>query len=466
VRFVKFIVFIFALFLFSCIEDSTPPTQDDVDPSMIDYKPYSLDSLTGKIIDTDIMIEDFSSASTCKDCHQAIYDEWSNSFHALSFNDPIFMSMWSSEKAHRPETGKTYCIQCHAPAAFVTGYSLDGIENTSDIQNSDIPDIIKEGVSCDICHTMVDKSPSVRTEDHVAAVAQYYLNPGEDVKYGSIQDPDCGSSSSQGHTDCVYLPLFNSSSSCKPCHNQFIREMPIEATFSEWDNHPGLAMGGPSCQNCHMPKNGSHSSHYFAGADLLFYDGVDVYSDQYQQVTNLLKQAVTIDFEYSGGSQSSYYIENDILYFPILITNMTGHRLPSGTPFSREVWLEIIVISDTGEVVFQKGVLNNSSEELNYDDSDLVFYTAILYDQENLEGNIIYEPSNALSYDDRTLRTLFYDQKMYELDVSNVSGQLTVYARMLFRPFKPQMLSEFHPSSMIHLPIIEMYSDTLLVTIP
>ena len=433
---------------------------------MIDYKSYSLDSLTGEIIDTEIMIEDFSSASTCQKCHPVHYEEWSNSFHALSFDDPIFMSMWSSEKNHRPNTGTMYCVQCHAPAAFVTGYSLDGIESTSDLQNSDIPDIIKEGVSCDICHTMVSKSPSVHTKDHVAAVAEYYLNPGEDIKYGSIQDPSCNTSASSGHTDCAYLPLFNSSSSCNPCHNQFIRGMPIEATFSEWNDHPGLSMGGPSCQNCHMPKNGSNSSHYFAGVDLLFYEGVDIYSDQYREVMNLLESAITLDFEYFDGIQNSYYIEDETLYLPISITNLTGHRFPSGTPFSREAWVELKVLSEDGQVIFEKGVLDTPSEELDYEDPDLILYTVTLYDEENLEGNIIYEASNALSYDDRTLRTLFHDEKIYEIDIDNIQGQLTIEARMLFRAFKPQILAEFHPSSMVHIPIIQMYSDTLLVIVP
>ena len=68
-------------------------------------------------------------------------------------------------------------------------------------------------------------------------------------------------------------------------------------TFSEWDEHPGLSMGGPSCQNCHMPKQSDgHSSHYFAGVDLLFYDGVDESSNQYQEVLNLLSQSVDINF--------------------------------------------------------------------------------------------------------------------------------------------------------------------------
>ena len=471
----KLKIYVCLFLLYSCSEDSpsysnndfSGPDGTDSDSNVIPHKEYSLDSF-GNILNTEIMIEDFESAETCKDCHEQIYSQWKNSFHALSFKDPIFMSMWSSEKNSHPETGENYCIQCHAPAAFVANYSLEGIESSLDLNESDIPDIIKEGVSCDICHTMVKQSPTVHTGDNVAAVAEYFFNPGEGVKYGSIQDADCSSNAeSDAHTDCEYLPLFKSSSSCKPCHDQTIRGMPIETTVSQWDQHQPLAMLGPSCQDCHMPKIGSYSSHYFAGVDLLFYDGVNENSEQYQQVVNLLEQSATIDLGYLNTVQDSIYIEDNILYIPITINNLTGHRLPSGTPFSREAWIEIKISDSNGNIIFEKGVLNNSFDEINHNDSDIILYTTILYDDENLEGNIIYEPSKALSYDDRTLRTLFHDSRIYEIELEDdLDGAITIEARMLFRSFKPQMLNQFHPTSLNNLPIIEVCSDSALVLIP
>ena len=296
--------------LFSCKEKGDIITDDDSSDYYLSYKEYTLDSLSGNILNTDIIIEDFQSAEQCMDCHLQHYEEWSSSFHAHAFSDPIFLNMWNAEKEYRPVTGINFCVQCHAPAAFVSGYDLDGVENAND---PSLPNIIKEGVSCDICHTMVNKSPSVHTQDHIAAVAQYYLNPGEDMKYGSIQSPD-----TKSFHQSLYLPLFNLSNSCNPCHNQSIRGMPIEMTFSEWDEHPGLSMGGPSCQNCHMPKQSDgHSSHYFAGVDLLFYDGVDESSNQYHEVLNLLSQSVDINFEYINphtGALDSIRLENDSLF--------------------------------------------------------------------------------------------------------------------------------------------------------
>ena len=44
-----------------------------------------------------------------------------------------------------------------------------------------------------------------------------------------------------------------------------------------------------------------------------------------------------------------------------------------------------------------------------------MLYTTILYDEAD---SVIYEASNALTYDDKTIRTLFYDTKSYSIDIS------------------------------------------------
>ena len=443
------LISVVSIFIFSgCNEENQVADQDS---ASLAHQEYSIDS-DGSIIDTEFEITDFTSASECAECHVQHYNEWSKSFHSEAFNDPVFMSLWSLEKSHRPTTGVNYCSQCHAPAAFVSNYDLSNIQTVDDVINSDLPDIIKEGISCDICHTRVNKSPSVYTEDHVAASAEYYLNPEANIKYGSIQNPDTTS-----FHESMFLPIFNSSSSCKPCHNQFIRGMPIEATFSEWDDHPGLSMGGISCQSCHMKKQADgHSSHYFTGVDVLFYNGADESSEQYQRVTEMLQEAALISIE-------NTYIEGDMLHIPVFIENLTGHNLPSGTAFSREAWIELVVLSSENDTVYSKGTLVDSSEPFNYEvlDPDLMLYTTILYDEEN---NVIHEVQNSISYDDKTLRTRFYDSKNYSIDISDYpTGPFTIKARMRFRTFKPQIIILTIPESILDIPIFEMCSQDIII---
>ena len=93
-----------------------------------------------------------------------------------------------------------------------------------------------------------------------------------------------------------------------------------------------------------------------------------------------------------------------------------------------------------------------------------MLYTTILYDE---RGEIIHEASNAFSYHDRTLRTLFYDTKTYSIYLEEQTNQeLLIKARMLFRSFKPQMLDQFHPEANSFLPIIQMDADSLTLISP
>ena len=453
------LIFITILFLvYSC---SDPANSSDTNIDEIEHKEYTLDS-SGNILHTEMQVSDFTSSTQCMECHQQHYEEWSSSFHAHSFDDPLFMSMWFSEKEHRPSTGVNYCIQCHAPAAFLSNYNLDGVDSQVDLNDPDIPMVIKEGVSCDICHTMVGQSRSVFTQDNVAAVAEYYLNPGENIKYGSIENP-----AQNDFHGSMYKPLYSSSFSCKPCHDQFIRGMPIEATVSEWESNAAFNMGGPSCQDCHMKKQADgHSSHYFAGVDLLFYDGVNSSSPAYSEVVEILQEAVTLSF---SGDNEGVSIGENILNIPVTVNNRTGHNMPSGTPFSREAWLEVIVATSNGDTLFSVGNIAND-DTLDYQNQNLMFFTAILYDQDNQQGNIVYEPSNALSYTNHSLKIGMSESKTYSINLLNTgleSGDaLHINTRMLFRAFKPQMLDQFHTESVQHIPIITMSTNDTIFTIP
>ena len=134
-------------------------------------KNYMLD-INGRIESTEMHLSDFDSAQSCQVCHQEHYDEWSRSMHAFAMQDPIFIKGWLAEQELHPETGERFCVQCHNPPAFVTGEYLNGYETTDYL-----PSIIKEGISCDFCHSVTDLSNTVHTPDNTVAVAEYHLNP-------------------------------------------------------------------------------------------------------------------------------------------------------------------------------------------------------------------------------------------------------------------------------------------------
>ena len=132
--------------------------------------------------------------------HQQHHEEWKNSMHAHSFNDPIFFNIWTHEK---PLTSENYCIQCHAPAAFVSNYDLSQVATINDIEL--LPAAAKEGISCQFCHNTVNTSESVYTEDNVAATAEYYLSVDKQVMFGPIENPESNEYHDSYYSDIVHL---------------------------------------------------------------------------------------------------------------------------------------------------------------------------------------------------------------------------------------------------------------------
>ena len=54
--------------------------------------------------------------------------------------------------------------------------------------------------------------------------------------------------------------------------------------------------------------------------------------------------------------------------------------------------------------------------------------------------------------------------KYYNVPIpENITGQIDVSARLLFRPFKPSFIIEHHPEFLTNMPIFEV--DTILNTI-
>ena len=446
-NFIKYIIISF--FITGCDKELNSANNNDSQNYVFDEELIVLDQ-DGNVIETTIDINHFAPSQDCQACHQEHYNEWQNSMHSHSFIDPIFMSLWNHEKEHRPNTGEKYCIQCHAPSAFVSSFDLSSISSLSDASNLD--NAIKDGVSCQFCHNMVNTSTDVYTTDNVAAVAEYHISVDHEVMFGSIENPEPNS-----YHESYYSDIYDDSGICLPCHSQFIRGMPIEATFQEWASFDGFAMSdGASCQSCHMQlQPDGHHDHSFTGVDILDLSSpVDTSSDEYLRIMNLLETAVQLEFLGIQDTLSDSISAGEILNIPIKVKSFTGHRFPSGTTFTREAWLEINVIDALGNSIFSSGVLSNNYDNLNYEDEYLLFFSSTLIDQ---NGNEVLEASNAYDYIDNTLSTMGLRFHNYEINIpNNIEGPINISARMLLRPFKPDFLSYFNPELVVNIPVYEI----------
>ena len=162
------------IFTISCNKTNNSVDSKYTDPIKY-YKDYWPNE-SGNLDSTEMAIHDFASASECFDCHGQYFAEWSSSRHAHSFDDPIFKKGWDEAQIDFPDTGERFCIQCHAPIAFVTG-------------ENDIYDVIKEGVTCTFCHSFTGFGETVNANDQIVANAIYKLNPGQTTMYGPIENP-------------------------------------------------------------------------------------------------------------------------------------------------------------------------------------------------------------------------------------------------------------------------------------
>ena len=436
---------ILTIFFISCEKVQNPNSIEN-----FPYKKYELNEL-GEITNTDLLVTDFEDSQNCKSCHEEHYEEWSKSMHAYSMKDPIFFSRWKKVQNtdHFPETGERFCIQCHGPVAFLTGTDLSHVNSMDEIIN-DSNKSISDGVSCDVCHTMTSLSSTVHAGNNVAANAEYYINPGEGIKYGSIEDPQ----HNLAH-ESEYNPIYNRSEFCFPCHDLTIRGVEAEITITEWSRIPGLAMSGAlSCQDCHMPlKSNGYHDHKFVGVDIdLTYPLGS--SPLHGDVQNMLQSAASLKFGYLTNTMPDTVIVGDSLFVPITVTSRTAHGLPSGTSFSREAWINISIIDENGMVLYESGTVENH-EDLNLSDSDLLLFTTTFLDENGSEVTTITKTHQMV---DDSLPAFQSRYHSYGLKIPEVSGMIYIDVKMLFRAFKPYMLVEDHLDLLQNLPIFEIAS--------
>jgi hypothetical protein len=172
----------------------------------------------------------YTSARDCARCHQTIHTYWSESEHARSATNPVYLAALAAAVGGPGDkaAARRDCVWCHAPTALKTGdYALE-------------KPITREGVSCDFCHTVADVDLSRRD-------AVFDLQPGR-VKRGPLEY-----AKSPFH-ETAYSSLHRSSALlCASCHEYTnTRGVAVLSTYSEWSAGPYPARG-QTCQECHMP---------------------------------------------------------------------------------------------------------------------------------------------------------------------------------------------------------------------
>lgn len=327
-----------------------------------------------------------ASPAVCAGCHGGYadyspYDTWKGSMMSFAAMDPLFLALnaISNKDLEGVVEVGDYCLRCHTPAPWLEGRSepVDG----SNLTHEDL----QIGVSCDFCHRLVDPLTEEgrtlsRPDTEVHANAQYVVTP-EYERRGPYDDADAPH-------DTRYSEFFTKSEICGTCHDiynpVYDLETPVETTYSEW-KYSAFAREGIECQDCHMPKAVGYAAyagnlklrddvykHEMVGgsawmADVLIWmydldeERVEALKRMKKLAVEMLQSAAALDLSAGGGK------------LRVKVTNLAGHKLPTGYPEGRRMWLNVIYYDSQGNVISESGKYDDVAGELIHDQEIKVY---------------------------------------------------------------------------------------------
>jgi hypothetical protein len=375
--------------------------------------------------------EFFYDSQTCAACHSfgtttSPGSSFGGSMMGHALRDPIFLAALAIAEQDASSSGDL-CLRCHTPPGWVGGRS-----NPTD--GSALTAADRDGVSCHFCHKAVD--PVYATEnpiedqevlEGIAAVpsefgnGMYVVDP-IDRRRGPYTNP-------AAPHEFLYSPFHRSSDLCGTCHNvsnpAFSRVsgadyalnaldspastfspsalMPIERTYSEWlasdfvsgvfaPEFAGVKADGivSTCEDCHMADAvGKGCGFEFAPTrtDLGVHDmtggntWVPTFLDELYpgEVASVYLDAgvarATAMLQKSAVVAVGVFAEADSFRAVVTVTNRTGHKLPTGYPEGRRMWLNVAAYDGGGGKIYESGAYDPATGVLTVDPAARIYET-------------------------------------------------------------------------------------------
>ncbi len=363
----------------------------------------------------------------CEPCHGNYdpnvepYFNWQGSMMSQASRDMLFEANMAIANQDAPESGDL-CLRCHLPRGWLQGRSVP-------TDGSRMLDSDKIGVACDFCHRLVDPiyDPTENPPEDVQILDDLRF-PGTWFGNGmAVIDPtgarrgpfiDAG----LGHPILV-SPFHREAALCGTCHNvsnpafeddgtgeyvpnEFDMEagdfsasklMPVERTYSEWfysDYNTETGVFAPqfggnrdfvaTCQDCHMrdvtgkgcnfpdaPIRDNLPLHDMTGGstwlpallDSLYPGEVNAVALEagIERARYMLQNAATVDIEQEGAR------------LDVTVTNETGHKLPTGYPEGRRVWINVRFYDDGMNLIRESGAYDPDTGVLQHEDEIKVY---------------------------------------------------------------------------------------------
>lgn len=475
-----------------------------------------------------------SANMTSEGIHVSPTEDWRGSIMANSAKDPLWRAKLEHEITVNPANAQELinkCTSCHAPAGRYT-HVLMGEENYP-IEELDTDSIARDGVNCGACHQQrmdnLGQFFSGELHYHTDTIWGPYVS--EEMSFPIFE---AAMTSFVGYTP-VGNHKVSKSEMCAACHSLVTNTADLEgnltggtfieqATYHEWLNS-AFNTDTPQrkeCQGCHMPRvdepiviasgyaflpgREPFNQHYFVGGNSFMLGVLRDNGEQLGVTATTENFNVAIDRTiYQLQNQTAEVeiipgiIDGDTARYTLKLSNLAGHKLPSGYP-ARRAYVEFQLIDEDGNTVFHSGKpeIDNPYEvfgndlpyephhELIKSEDQVQIYEMIMGD---VNGNptTVLERAATMIKDNRLVPIGFstlhnaYDTTMivgnaavdinfnhiggiegtgtdeiqYHIPVTGLNGNYTVRAKLMYQSVPPRWLEEMFATEGDHIAAFE-----------
>lgn len=393
-------------------------------------------------------IKVFDDPEICMGCHSEIYDQWNGSMHSQAWNDPVYLALMRKASAATKGVTDNLCIGCHTPIGLATGQATPAGDKLDDLS--------KKGVQCDFCHNISSATGSGN--------ASFVLTPekyGRPLKFGPFND------ARSPYHDTTYSELHTVSDLCGTCHNAThpLNRVPIERTYDEWKDSPYPAEG-IGCQQCHMTPGPGFSqnpgraadggkerahvfTHYFVGGNTMITEMLG--SKKHAELAKeMLQGAAKMEFlstrNIKPGATATVTIR--------IHNSGAGHKLPTGFPEGREMWVDFKATDQAGNELYRIGRLNGKGHP---EEGSSVF-KVVLGDKDGKAVDLEVWNATRILHDNRILPRGYADVTFEFPIPAGLTGALVLKADLCYHSFSQEFVDILLGNDAPRVPTVIMTS--------
>ena len=349
---------------------------------------------------------------------------WRGSMMAQAARDPLFYACLAIANQDAPDVGDL-CLRCHTPDGWLNGRCepTDGsLLNNNDRQGVQcdfchklVTPLQKDGNGNYINPYSADTKYTTSVYGTVTYIQdQTYLNKLTHIPNGSangmyIADDNNAKrgpyADATGRHQMTYSPFHKEAALCGTCHDvsnpAFTRTsttdteyaynaegmmsetfnlrlmFPVERTYSEWLASSYNASGGKSCQDCHMkdvtgkgakmkdaPTRTNLPLHDFTGGNTFVPLMV---KDKWAAEVNGAALDAGIERsrqQLKAAAEVTVELNTDKTLATVKIVNKTGHKLPTGYPEGRRMWINVKFYNASNALIGESGKYDPATAEL------------------------------------------------------------------------------------------------------